>query len=121
MVELLAAIPSVILGLWGIVVLGPFVARRRAVAERPPRVHPAVLGLPVECGLLPACLILTIMMIPIIASISRELFNSVPSELKQGALALGATRWEVMREIAIPQVSGGLDRRRHARLRPRHR
>ena len=109
MVELLAAIPSVILGLWGIVVLGPFVA-----TEVEPWLNdhlgfiPLFSGYPSNAGVLPACLILTIMMIPIIASISRELFNSVPSELKQGALALGATRWEVMKQIAIPQVSGGL-------------
>jgi phosphate transport system permease protein len=109
MVELLAAIPSVILGLWGIVVLGPFVATH---VEPWLNEHlgfiPLFSGYPSNAGILPACLILTIMMIPIIASISRELFNSVPSELKQGALALGATRWEVMRQIAIPQVSGGL-------------
>ncbi len=48
------------------------------------------------------------MVVPIIASISRELFTSVPSDLKQGSMALGSTRWEMMRSVAIPQVSGGL-------------
>ena len=48
------------------------------------------------------------MIIPIVASISRELFLSVPGELKQGSLALGSTRWEMVRNVAIPQVSAGL-------------
>ena len=65
-------------------------------------------GYPSPVGLLPACLILTIMIVPIVASISRELLSSVPSELKPGALALGATRWEMVRRVAMPQVSGGL-------------
>jgi phosphate transport system permease protein len=109
MIELLAAIPSVILGLWGIVVLGPFVATH---VEPWLNDHlgfiPLFSGYPSNAGILPACLILTIMMIPIIASISRDLFISVPSDMKQGAFALGATRWEVMRQIVLPQVSGGL-------------
>ena len=109
LVELLAAIPSVVLGLWGILVMGPFLAEH---------VEPWMIdhlgfipffdGYPANVGLLPACLILTIMIVPIVASISRELFSSVPSDLKQGGLALGATRWEMMRKIAMPQVSGGL-------------
>jgi phosphate transport system permease protein len=48
------------------------------------------------------------MIVPIVASISRELFISVPSDLKQGAMALGATRWEMVRSVSIPHVSGGL-------------
>ena len=109
LIELLAAIPSVILGLWGIVVLGPFVQ-----AHIEPWLHrhlgfiPLFSGYPSNVGILPACLILTIMIIPIVSSISRELFNSVPRDLKEGALALGATRWEMMRSVAIPQVSAGL-------------
>ena len=48
------------------------------------------------------------MVVPIVASISRELFLSVPGELKQGAMALGATRWEMVRSVMLPYVSGGL-------------
>jgi phosphate transport system permease protein len=109
MVELLAAIPSVVLGLWGILVMGPFLAEH---------VEPWMIdhlgfipffdGFPSNQGLLPACLILTIMVVPIVASISRELFLSVPGDLKQGAMALGSTRWEMVRSVMIPQVSGGL-------------
>ena len=54
-------------------------------------------------GLLPACLILTIMIVPIVASLSRELFLSVPSEFKQGAMALGTTRWEMVRRYPSPR------------------
>jgi phosphate transport system permease protein len=109
MVELLAAIPSVVLGLWGILILGPFLNEH---VEPFMIAHlgfvPFLNGYPSPVGLLPACLILTLMVVPIVASISRELFSSVPGELKQGAMALGATRWEMVRGVAIPQVSGGL-------------
>ena len=109
MVELLAAIPSVVLGLWGILVLGPFLNEH---IEPFMIAHlgfiPFLDGFASPVGLLPACLILTLMVVPIVASISRELFSSVPGDLKQGAMALGATRWEMVRGVAIPQVSGGL-------------
>ena len=90
---MLAAVPSVVLGLWGILVLGPFIVERSA------RGCTATLGwLPifsteptVGSSMFAAILILTIMMVPIISSICRELFLSVPRELKDGALALGAT------------------------------
>ncbi|MGH3140283.1 MAG: phosphate ABC transporter permease subunit PstC [Gaiellales bacterium] len=109
MVELLAAIPSVVLGLWGILILGPFLNEH---VEPWMIAHlgfiPFLDGYPSPVGLLPACLILTLMVVPIVASISRELFTSVPGELKHGAMALGTTRWEMVRGVAIPQVSGGL-------------
>ena len=109
LVELLAAIPSVILGLWGIIVMGPFLAQH---IEPWLNDHlgfiPFFSGYPSPVGLLPACLILTIMVVPIVASISRELFTSVPSDLKQGSMALGSTRWEMIRSVAIPQVGGGI-------------
>ncbi len=109
LVELLAAIPSVILGLWGIIVMGPFLAQH---VEPWLNDHlgfiPLFSGYPSPVGLLPACILLTIMCVPIIASISRELFLSVPGDLKQGAMGLGATRWEMIRQVAIPQVGSGL-------------
>ena len=109
MVELLAAIPSVVLGLWGILILGPFLSEH---VEPLMIAHlgfiPFLDGYPSPVGLLPACLILTLMVVPIVASISRELFTSVPGDLKHGAMALGSTRWEMVRGVAIPQVSGGL-------------
>lgn len=109
MVELLAAIPSVVLGLWGIIVLGPFLSQH---VEPWLNDHlgfiPLFSGYPSNVGLLPACLILTIMVVPIVASISRELLMTVPTDLKQGSLALGSTRWEMVRGVMLPQVSGGL-------------
>src|SRR5919201_3684768 len=109
LVELLAAIPSVVLGLWGILVLGPFV---RDHIE--PWLHdkvgfiPIFSGSPSQAGLLPASLVLAIMVVPIVASISRELFLSVPRELEEGALALGATRWEMVRGVVLSSSRPGL-------------
>jgi phosphate transport system permease protein len=109
MVELLAAIPSVVLGLWGILVMGPFLAEH---IEPWLSDHlgfiPLFSGYPSSQGVLPACVVLSIMVVPIVASISRELFLSVPGDLKQGAMALGATRWEMVRSVMLPYVSGGL-------------
>jgi phosphate transport system permease protein len=110
LVELLAAIPSVILGFWGLLVLAPFVQ-----AHVEPFLHDTlgflpIFGAPETTGLsvFTASLILTIMVIPIIASISRDLFQSVPAELQDGASALGATRWEVVRGIVLPTTSTGV-------------
>jgi phosphate transport system permease protein len=109
LVELLAAIPSVVLGLWGILIMGPFL---EAHVEPFLNDHlgfiPLFSGSPSNVGLLPACLVLTIMIVPIVASICRELFDSVPADLKAGSLALGSTRWEMVRGVAIPQVSAGI-------------
>jgi len=110
LVELLAAIPSVILGFWGLVVLAPFVQEHvepflhRTFGFIPIFGEPQTTGLSVFT----ASLILTIMVIPIIASISRDLFRSVPPELQDGAAALGATRWEVVRGIVLPTTSTGV-------------
>ncbi|HET7416459.1 MAG TPA: phosphate ABC transporter permease subunit PstC [Solirubrobacterales bacterium] len=110
LVELLAAIPSVILGFWGLLVLAPFVQ-----AHVEPFLHGAfgfipIFGAQETTGLsvFTASLLLTIMVVPIIASISRDLFRSVPPELQDGAAALGATRWEVVRGIVLPTTSSGL-------------
>ena len=109
LVELLAAIPSVVLGLWGILVMGPFLeAHVEPFLIKYLGFIPAFSGTPSNVGLLPACFVLTIMVVPIVASISRELFDGVPGDLKQGALALGSTRWEMVRGVAIPQVGAGL-------------
>jgi phosphate transport system permease protein len=111
LVEMLAAIPSVVLGLWGILVLGPFMAR-----HVDPWLHDALGFFPMFSGqvgqnglsMLTAIAILTIMIVPIISSISRELFLSVPSELEEGALALGATRWEMVRGVILPSARSGI-------------
>ena len=110
LVELLAAVPTVVLGLWGILVLGPFI-----VETLGPALHGAlgflpIFGAPPPVGssMFAAILILTIMMVPIISSLCRELFLGVPSELKDGALALGATRWEMVRGVVFPYARAGI-------------
>jgi phosphate transport system permease protein len=109
LVDLLAAIPSVVLGLWGIIVLCPFTAK---VIEP---VLKSVLGwIPLfggeasPFGLLPAILVLTIMAVPIISAVTREVFETVPGSLKEGALALGATRWEMVRMVILPYSRSGI-------------
>jgi phosphate transport system permease protein len=104
LVELLAAIPSVVLGLWGILVLGPFLANHLE-----PWLHDTLGFIPLfgepsstGTGLFTAGLILTIMVVPIVASICRELF------LQVGALALGATRWEMVRGVILPSTRTGI-------------
>ncbi len=107
---MLAAIPSVILGFWGILILAPFV---QGTLE--PWLHDTlgfipIFGAPQTTGasVFTASLILTIMVVPIIASISRDLFLAVPRDLQDGASALGATRWEVVRGVVLPSTASGV-------------
>jgi phosphate transport system permease protein len=113
LVELLAGIPSVILGLWGIIVLGPVLNDHVE-----PALH-AVLGwIPVIgnlfgsqyslVGMFPAIVILTIMTVPIVSSLTREIFATVPPTAKEGALALGATRWEMIKSVVLPYSRPGI-------------
>jgi phosphate transport system permease protein len=110
LVEMLAAIPSVILGFWGIIVLAPFLQKHVE-----PWLHSAfgflpIFGDPQTTGLsvFTAGLILTVMVVPIIASLSRDLFLTVPRELKEAAEALGATPWEVIRGVVMPTTFSGV-------------
>jgi phosphate transport system permease protein len=110
LVEMLAAIPSVVLGLWGILVLGPVVHDQFG-----PWLNTAFGWTPFFSTLpssgsavFTAVLVLTIMLIPITASISRDLFAQVPADLKEGAYGLGLTRWEMMRGVLLPYTRGGL-------------
>ena len=109
LIEMLAAVPSVVLGLWGILVLGPFM---RAHIEPFLGHHfgwiPIFSGSPQQSGMLVAIVVLTIMAIPITSSICRELFVSVPRDIKEAALGLGATRWEMVRGVVVPYVKGGI-------------
>lgn len=110
LVETLAAIPSVVIGLWGIIVLGPFL--RDHVM---PALHSALGFIPLfgtpsptGTGLFTAIIVLTMMILPIVSSISRELFLGVPAELKEAALGLGTTRWEMVRGVVLPYTRGGV-------------
>jgi phosphate transport system permease protein len=111
LVDMLAAVPSVVVGLWGILVLSPFLG-----LHLDPALHNAFGLVPLfrgdppsnGAGLLPAVIVLTIMSVPIIASVSRELFLAVPRELEEGALALGLTRWEMIRGVVFPYTRAGI-------------
>ncbi|MDP9307628.1 MAG: phosphate ABC transporter permease subunit PstC [Actinomycetota bacterium] len=109
LVELLAAIPSVVLGLWGILVLGPIVGQNiEPWLHRHLGFIPLFGGSPENSGMLVAILVLTIMVVPITSTICRELFLGVPTDLEQGALALGATRWEMVRGVILPYTRTGV-------------
>lgn len=97
-VELIAAVPSVIYGFWGLIVLVPMV-----------RTLEIKLGvLPYGIGIFTASLILAIMIIPYAASLGREMIRLVPSSLKEAAYSLGATRYEVIRSVVLPFTKSGL-------------
>jgi phosphate transport system permease protein len=109
LVEMLAAVPSIIYGFWGLVVLVPFVDKLE------PGLHSA-LGFiplfgpasPIGISMFAAGLVLTVMILPIISALTRDLFLTVPSELKDGAAALGATQWEIIRGIVLPSTVSGI-------------
>jgi phosphate transport system permease protein len=110
LVEMLAAIPSVILGFWGIIVFAPFMDAHIEPALHSVLGFTGVFGAPQTTGLsvFTAGVILTVMVVPIIASLSRDLFLTVPRELTDGAEALGATRWEVIRGVVLPSTFSGV-------------
>lgn len=109
LVDMLAAIPSVILGLWGILVLGPFMHDTVEPALKSTLGFlPIFSGDPSAFGYLTAALILTIMITPIITSVTREVFETVPGDLKEGSYALGATRWEMLRQVVLPYARAGI-------------
>ena len=95
--ELLAAIPSIVYGLWGIFVLVPFVRSLQAATPEWMREIPLFTGPPLGIGMLSAALILAIMVIPFSSSVAREVLKAVPQAQREGAYALGATRWEAIR------------------------
>ncbi|MGI8664004.1 MAG: phosphate ABC transporter permease subunit PstC [Acidimicrobiales bacterium] len=111
-IDLLASVPSVVFGLWGLLVLAPKLNDLFA------NVHDAVASVPVLKNIfgpsgggrsfMTAGMIVALMITPIITSITREVFLTVPRNDKDGALALGATRWEMIRSVVLPHSNGGL-------------
>jgi phosphate transport system permease protein len=106
-IELLAAIPSIIYGMWGLFVFAPFMAARvepwlienlgsKAI------IGPLFTGPPIGIGMLTAGIVLGIMIIPFIAAVARDVFAAVPPPLKESAVALGSTRWEVLTKVTMP-------------------
>jgi phosphate transport system permease protein len=108
-VELLAAIPSVVYGLWGIFVLAPWLRTSVEPAlAKSLGFLPAFRGPMRGFGMLAGAVILAIMILPTIASVSRDVMRSVPTSFREAALALGATRWEAVRVGVLPQARSGI-------------
>jgi len=109
-VELLAAVPSVIYGLWGLFVLAPILQTtvNPAIAASPLGLLPIFGEASLSYNLFTASLVLAIMVIPIITSFSRESIARVPTDQRDAGIALGLTRWEVIRGIVIPYARAGI-------------
>jgi phosphate transport system permease protein len=95
--ELLAAIPSIVYGLWGLFVLVPLVRRIETAMPENLRQTALFTGPPIGLGMLAAALILAVMVTPFISSLAREVLKAVPRTQREGAYALGATQWEAIR------------------------
>ncbi|MBC7598776.1 MAG: phosphate ABC transporter permease PstC [Polaromonas sp.] len=112
-IELLAAVPSIVYGMWGLLVFGPILAQYvqaplQAAFGHIPYLGALFSGPPVGIGILAAGIILAIMIIPFIASVMRDVFEVTPPMLKESAYALGATTWEVVFKIVLPYTKAGV-------------
>ena len=112
MVELLAAIPSVVLGLWAIFVMEPAIRPALGFLHKTLGWLPFFSTVPQGPGMAPAILILVVMILPIITAIARDALNQVPTELRQGAYGIGTTRWGAIFNIILPAaisaIAGGV-------------
>jgi phosphate transport system permease protein len=112
-IELLAAIPSIIYGMWGLFVFAPFMSMHvepwlsEHLASKPV-IGPLFDGPPIGIGMLTAGIVLGIMVIPFIASVAREVFSAVPAPLKESAVALGSTRWEILSRVTLPYTRSAI-------------
>ena len=112
-IELLAAVPSIVYGMWGLLVFGPILA---TYVQQPlqklfsgvPYIGALFSGPPVGIGILSAGIILAIMIIPFIASVMRDVFEVTPVLLKESAYGLGATTWEVVSKVVLPYTKAGV-------------
>lgn len=112
-IELLAAVPSIVYGMWGLLVFGPILS---TYVQQPlqkllagvPYLGALVSGPPVGIGILSAGIILAIMIIPFIASVMRDVFEVTPPLLKESAYGLGATTWEVVSKVVLPYTKAGV-------------
>lgn len=101
-IELLAAIPSIIYGMWGLFVFAPFMAEHvQSALQRHLGFLPLFTGPPMGIGMLTAGIILALMIIPFISSVTREVFQMVPAVVKESAYGMGATTWEVTRKVTV--------------------
>ena len=108
MVELLAAIPSVVLGLWAIFVMEPFIRPFLELLHEKLGWIPLFSTPPLGPGTLPAIIILVVMILPIITAISRDSLNQVPPQLRQAAYGIGTTRWGTIIHVMLPAAISGI-------------
>ncbi len=109
LVELLAAVPSVVYGMWGLFVLAPWLRTSvEPFLARALGFLPLFRGPPQGVGMLAGGLILSVMILPTISAVSREVLAAVPASLREGALALGATQWESIRFAVLPYARSGI-------------
>jgi phosphate transport system permease protein len=112
-IELLAAIPSIIYGMWGLFTLSPIMSDHiepflKKIFSGAPLIGVLFQGTPMGIDILTASVILSIMIIPFTASISRDAFNLTPAVVKESAYAIGATQWEVVKNVVIPYSKLGV-------------
>jgi len=112
-VELLAGIPSIIYGMWGLFIFAPLFADHiepwlNDYVGEMAYIGPFFTGPPMGIGMLTAGIILAIMVIPFISSVMRDVFDVVPTLLKESAYGLGATTWEVMWNVVLPYTKVGV-------------
>jgi len=112
-IELLAAIPSIIYGMWGLFVFAPFMAAHVEpwLTEHlgsKPVIGALFSGPPIGIGMLTAGIVLGIMVIPFISSVAREVFSAVPTALRESAVALGSTRWEILSRVTLPYTRSAI-------------
>jgi phosphate transport system permease protein len=112
-IELLAGIPSIIYGIWGLFIFAPFLQETLQpflihTLGNVPVIAPLFAGPPYGIGILTAGLILAIMVLPFITSISRDVFEAVPAVLKEAAYGVGCTTWEVVRHVVLPYSINGV-------------
>jgi phosphate transport system permease protein len=109
LIEVIAAIPSVILGFWGLFVLAPFMREHvQPILGNNLGFIPLFEGPQFGLGILTAGIILSIMVVPIITAVARDIFLAVPNHQREAMLALGATRWEVVSKAVLPYSRSGL-------------
>jgi phosphate transport system permease protein len=112
-IELLAAVPSIVYGMWGLLVFGPLLATwvqqpLQAAFGNTPLLGALFSGPPVGIGILSAGIILAIMIIPYIAAVMRDVFETTPAMLKESAYGLGSTTWEVVFKVVLPYTKTGV-------------
>ncbi|MCX7257584.1 MAG: phosphate ABC transporter permease subunit PstC, partial [Polaromonas sp.] len=112
-IELLAAVPSIVYGIWGLLVFGPFMATYvqqplQCLFSGVPYLGAMFSGPPVGIGILSAGIILAIMIIPFIAAVMRDVFEVTPVLLKESAYGLGSTTWEVVSKVVLPYTKSGV-------------